>query len=86
MIDTQQRLSRLTYSPHRRKQLFGGGEIPGLWFVSIITKLVNIGNQAVAAAKQSAAFRGVLATRVICDCGCDHRRYLNVVLVQLSAS
>lgn len=65
VIDPKQSLAGFAYAPHRREQLFGRREIPGLRFVGVVPKLMNIGNQAVTTAEQAAAFRRVLTPRVL---------------------
>ena len=55
VIDTKQSLTGFANAAHRGKQLLGSCEIPGLRFISIIPKPVNVGDQSITAAEQSAA-------------------------------
>src|SRR5678815_3564206 len=86
VINPQQRLARLAYATHRRKQLFGRREVTRLGFVGVVTKLVYVGNQTIAAAEQAAAFRWMLATRVVCYRSGDRVSDLNSLTVQQTSS
>lgn len=54
MINTQERLTGFANAAHRSEQLLGSCEIARLRFVSIIPEPVNVSDQSIAAAEQSA--------------------------------
>ena len=68
VIDSQQRLIRFAYATHRREQIFRRCEVARLRSVSAVRQRVHIGNQAVFAAQQTAAFRRPRPDGVLFDC------------------
>src|SRR5262245_48338543 len=71
VIDTQESLTGFANAAHRSEELLGSCEIAGLRFISIIPKPVNVSDQSIAAAEQSATLGRMLKPSV----SLNRRRY-----------
>ena len=70
VIDTQECLTGFANAAHRSEQLLGSCEIAGLRFISVIPKPVNVGDQSISAAEQSATLGRMFKPGVSLDLRC----------------
>ena len=70
VIDTQKSLTGFANAAHRSEQLLGSCEIAGLRFISIIPKPVDVGDQSIPAAEQSATLGRMFKPGVSLDLRC----------------